>query len=156
MNIRNVRKTVIDSKSRQLVMNENQFIHLLIKDINHTSIGRNSLLDSGPRSTYLASARVINSPACSAGSRIWCRSKMVNYLATLMLVCACCPYIEYTVQHAATVAFMGITGVNIYAATIIVYIIAGIANADKRSSNLYDESWIGKPRLGTRWNNAGP
>ena len=38
-------------------------------------------------------------------------------------------YIEYTVQHAATVAFMGITGVNIYAATIIVYIIAGIANA---------------------------
>jgi len=62
---------------------------------------------------------------------------MVNYLATLMLVCA---YIEYTVQHAATVAFMGITGVNIYAATIIVYIIAGIANANKRSSSLYDES----------------
>jgi len=42
-------------------------------------------------------------------------------------------------QHAATVAFMGITGVNIYAATIIVYIITGIANADKsetRTCNL--------------------
>ena len=56
------------------------------------------------------------------------------------------PYIEYTMQHA--VAFMG---VNIYAATIIVYIIAGIANADKRTSDLqYDESRVGKPRLGTR------
>lgn len=74
-----------------------------------------------------------------------------------MLVRARYPYIEYTVQHAATVAFMGITGVNIYAATIIVYIIAGIANADKRTSNLqYDESRVGKPCLGTRWNNAGP
>lgn len=53
-----------------------------------------------------------------------------------MPVRARCSYIEYTVQHAATVAFMGITSVNIYAATIIVYIIAGIANTDKRSSNL--------------------
>lgn len=43
---------------------------------------------------------------------------------------------------------MGITGVNIYAATIIVYIIAGIA--DKRSSNLqYDESRVSKP---ASWN----
>lgn len=73
---------------------------------------------------------------------------MVNHLATLMLVRARCPYIEYTMQHAATVAFMGITGVNIYAATIIVYIIAGIANADKRGSDLqYDESRVGKPRV---------
>lgn len=67
---------------------------------------------------------------------------MVNYLATLMSVREL-PGISNTVQHAATVAFMGITGVNIYAATIIVYIIAGIANADKRGSleNLqYDES----------------
>lgn len=41
---------------------------------------------------------------------------------------------------------MGIAGMNIYAATIIVYIIAGIANADKRGLNLQrDDSRAGKP-----------
>lgn len=37
-------------------------------------------------------------------------------------------------QHDTAVAFMGIASVNIYAGTIIVYIIAGMANTDKRGS----------------------
>lgn len=49
-------------------------------------------------------------------------------------------------QHDAAVAFMGIAGVNIYAGTIIVYIIAGMANTDKRGSNLtHDHSLL--PRV---------
>lgn len=39
-------------------------------------------------------------------------------------------------QCDAAVAFMSIASVNIYARTIIVYIIAGMANTDKRASNL--------------------
>lgn len=44
-------------------------------------------------------------------------------------------------QDGAAVAFMGIASVNIYAGAIIVYIIVGMANTDKRASNLtYDDS----------------
>lgn len=45
----------------------------------------------------------------------------------------CIVHIVYE-QHDTAVAFMGIASVNIYAGTIIVYIIAGMANTDKRGS----------------------
>lgn len=44
-------------------------------------------------------------------------------------------------QPDAAVAFMGIASVNIYAGTIIVYIIAGMPSMDKGASNLDSRSF---------------